>query len=362
MNEENTVAPDNGEDADEADDVLSRMVAQALAKVPKPKKFVYNDPLGLAENLPDPPPHDDDGFARSFSVDEADEIRSFFDRYGYVVVRNVLNQDEIKDSRDEFFAKFDAGDEDSITAYLNRPENPFSSMGIMGSSNDLESPTQLRNRQNERVYQAFSAVYGQTEMFVDHDRLGAMRPTLQSDGTIQKKWQTRNNWLHLDCHPITGQISIASMLPPVEGGPHDFDNEAPFLVQGLLSLSDAREEDGGFLCVPGSHRVAKEWAIRSGWDRKPFPGQLRPNSDDALQKHVRCIPVRSGSLVVWNQFTFHANHPNRSDRWRLNQYVRMYPCRKTRFRALAPDLDCYPKDFVENAMTPLGRKLFGIDP
>mmetsp|Transcript_36415 Transcript_36415/g.76446 ORF Transcript_36415/g.76446 Transcript_36415/m.76446 type:complete len:152 (+) Transcript_36415:1-456(+) len=144
-------------------------------------------------------------------------------------------------------------------------------------------------------------------------------------------------------------------------GHHNFDKEAPFLVQGLLALSDTREEDGGFLCVPGSHRIAKEWAIRNGWDRCNFPGQLRPKPDDSLQQHAQCIPVRAGSLVIWNQFTFHANYPNRSGRWRLNQYVRMYPSEKTRFFSIAPHPEDYPRDFIENTITPLGRRLFGMD-
>lgn len=256
--------------------------------------------------------------------------------------------------------KFNISDEDSVTEYLNRSENQLSELGIIGTNNDIQSPTQLSNRQNERVYQAFAAVYGEVKLFVDHDRLGAMRPTLQPNGTIKKKWQTINNWLHLDCNPVTGEISIGSMAPPM-GGHHDFDKEAPFLVQGFLALSDARMQDGGFLCVPGSHRIAKEWAIRNGWDRRRFLGQLKPKPEDSLQQHVQCIPVRAGSLVVWNQFTLHANHPNRSDCWRLNQYIRMYPSTKTRFFPIAPNPEDYPSDFIGKTITSLGRRLFGID-
>lgn len=236
----------------------------------------------------------------------------------------------------------------------------FSPMGIIGMSNDVESISLLENRQNEKVHRAFSAVYGgETRLFVDHDRLGAMRPTLQTNGTIRKEWQTIDDWLHLDCNPVSGEISMASMAPPESGGHHDFDAEAPFLVQGLLALSDAREEDGGFLCVPGSHRIAREWTVRNNLEQKE--PQLRPEPGDQLQRHVQRVPVRAGSLVVWNQFTMHANHPNRSDRWRLNQYIRMYPVKRTRFRPLLPDVRDYPSDFARTKITPLGRKLFGID-
>jgi len=315
----------------------------------------------LVGQLPDPFPHRDDGFAHSFDVEQREQIRDFFGKYGYVVVRDVLSPKQVQDSRDELFAKFDSNNEDSVTAFLKCPDNQLSGLGILGVGNDTRSLTQLCNRQNERVYRAFAAVYGDSRLIVDHDRLGAMRPTLQSDGNIKSEWQTVNNWLHIDCNPATGEISIGSMAPPSDGNPHDFDKESPFLVQAVLALSDTREDDGGFVCVPGSHRITKEWAVRNGWHRRPFLGQLRPELEDPLQQRQHCIPLCAGSLVIWNAFTLHANRPNRSDRWRVNQYLRMYPVTQTRFRPLAPNINDYPKDFIENLITPLGRRLFGID-
>lgn len=266
----------------------------------------------------------------------------------------------MKNARDEFFSSFDKNDDKSISEYLNRQDNRFARMGIIGINNNLQSLTQLSNRQNENVYKAFSTIYGgEKKLIVDHDRLGAMRPTMQRDRSIKKEWQTVSNWLHLDCNPLSGEISIGSLIPPQDRTHHDFDNEAPFLVQGLLALSDAKEQDGGFVCVPGSHRIAKEWTnLNSLGDKRP---QLRPSLDDPLQKRIQCIPVRAGSLVVWNAFTMHANNPNRSKQWRLNQYIRMYPAKGTRFLPFATDPSDYPRYFIEKLVTPLGRKLFGID-
>jgi Phytanoyl-CoA dioxygenase (PhyH) len=316
------------------------------------------------------------GYSRSFelTVNEATEIRDFFHEYGYVVIRNVLSIEAVEASKNEFFGQFDHTNDDAITEFLNRrTENPFSRMGIIGNRSDLRSMTQLSNRQNEQVYRAFAIVYDDPKLIVDHDRIGAMRPTLRSDGhgggggsyEVKSEWQTVDKWLHLDCNPATGEISIGSMdtseLLLNGPKPHDFDKEAPFLVQGFLALFDAREKDGGFLCVPGSHKVTKEWSIRNGWQHQPFPGQLRPHPNDRLQQHVQHITVRAGSLVIWNAFTLHANHPNRLDRWRLVQYIRMYSATTTRFKPLATDIEDYPEEFMRTMITPLGRRLFGID-
>lgn len=312
---------------------------------------------GLTSQLSPPIPNDADGFALSFELEQQHDIRRFFDEHGYVVVRNVLSECETTATRDDFFSQFNPDEEASVTDFLSCFMNKFSRMGIMGIGNEVSSLSQLANRQNERVYGAFTAVYGDDQLIVDHDRMGAMRPTRATiDAPINEEYQTINNWLHLDCNPASGEICIGSLEKP--DTPHNFNTEAPVLVQGLLSLSDAKEEDGGFLCVPGSHNISKQWAIRNGWTNCRFPGQLRPDASDPLQQHVKNIPLRAGSLVIWNQFTFHANHPNQSHRWRINQYVRMYPVRTTRYGPIAPNVTDYPEGFC---MTSLGRKLFGID-
>merc|ERR1712232_469245 len=102
-------------------------------------------------------------------------------------------------------------------------------------------------------------------LIVNHDRLGIMRPTVSVPyATGPKdcpKWRTRANWLHLDCNPHSagdgnGYADIEGVID--SGSATDFTQA--LLVQGLLSLTDARVEDGGFHCVPGGHRIALEWS------------------------------------------------------------------------------------------------------
>mmetsp|Transcript_14585 Transcript_14585/g.26356 ORF Transcript_14585/g.26356 Transcript_14585/m.26356 type:complete len:94 (-) Transcript_14585:1507-1788(-) len=65
---------------DEPLDALARLIAQHCAKNPQETETRRRS-SDLVEQLPEPYTHDDDGFAHSFIVDEADKIHTFFDKY-----------------------------------------------------------------------------------------------------------------------------------------------------------------------------------------------------------------------------------------------------------------------------------------
>merc|ERR1712000_555504 len=206
-----------------------------------------DDPL--LNQLPGKAPLDEDGFLVSFDVDgnenEQQEMQKFLEKFGFVCVRNVLSEKQTDASMNEFFSKFDKNDPKSIEAFYDKQQ--FKSMGLIGLVSDIDSIRQMENRQNPKVYKAYSRVLQKKELIVDIGRMGALRPTVDLDGKVKKEWKTLDQWLHLDCHPITGRVAVASF-----GNahlPHDFDKQ--WLPQGFLTLTDAREQDGGFHCVPG---------------------------------------------------------------------------------------------------------------
>ena len=57
---------------------------------------------------------------QSFDVDDAVNMRAFFDKYGFVAVRNVLSEDDVRATRDEFFAQFDRNSDESIEAFYEK--------------------------------------------------------------------------------------------------------------------------------------------------------------------------------------------------------------------------------------------------
>ena len=70
-----------GDDYSNFNDALSRLVDEARAKNnPNLKPSLGDLKEGLVDKLPEPYPHDDEGFAHSFDVEEAVEIKDFFDK------------------------------------------------------------------------------------------------------------------------------------------------------------------------------------------------------------------------------------------------------------------------------------------
>jgi hypothetical protein len=312
-----------------------------------------------------------DGFCISFLANESQQVHDFFNEYGFVVLRNVLTQEQCDATLDEFWEQHRAAgvDKDLPETWNHLWDTPtaerFSFAGIIGLMPDIKSQQQLENRQNLSVYDAFTAVLGDERLIVDHDRLGVMRPTVAvpgADGPVDHPdWRTRARWLHLDCNPHSagtgkGYASIGSFRH--NGDPVDFTQT--LLTQGLLTLTDASEKDGGFHCVPGGHRFAMEWAGIASQYRRTYctKDNIQVAEDDPLQSMVHPVPLRRGCLLVWNSLLFHGNRPNHSSRFRVVQYIRMLPFGTPYCPLLdATDQHLLPNDFC---ISSLGKKLFGF--
>ena len=218
-------------------------------------------------------------------------------------------------------------------------------------------------------------------MWIDHDRLGVMRPTKRVNFSVAgelktnfsglrediPEWRTVSNWLHLDVNPYSiagrggvggdsggpGMASIGGFRN--DGTPIDFSKTR--LCQSLITLTDAKIEDGGFHCVPGSHTFTLDWAAGSSARSSACNMKVQPN--DPMLSCIQQIPIRKGCLLVWNSLLLHGNHPNASERVRAVQYIRAMPTTGTPYSPLCPDRTCglYHKDFQPTA---LGEKLFGF--
>ncbi len=100
-------------------------------------------------------------------------------------------------------------------------------------------------------------------------------------------------------------------------------------LQAILALVDCREEDGGFHAVPGFQHYIATWAkeneqlcIRSNQGEDPTTVQIP--EDDPIREHIQHMPIRKGSLLVWNSCLPHGNYPNNSNRMRIIQYLHMH--------------------------------------
>ena len=51
-------------------------------------------------------------------------------------------------------------------------------------------------------------------------------------------------------------------------------------------------------------------------------GSFKFSALDAIHTRSRRVPLRAGSLLLWNQCTVHGTRPNDSDHFRFAQFVR----------------------------------------
>jgi len=138
----------------------------------------------------------------------------------------------------------------------------------------------------------------------------------------------------------------------------------------LIALVDCREEDGGFHTVPKFSKYCfNEWADKN--KNSEHHNKFKeanfvpvPKEDKIFTNHLQKIPMRAGSLVVWNSKQPHGNYPNDSDNFRICQYIKMISLEQMKDEDLKRDLQGDPQYLVPPTfeITELGSKLFSLKP
>jgi hypothetical protein len=273
----------------------------------------------------------------------------FWRENGYVVIPGVVPKDYLEATVSAIweFLEIDPGDE--AQWYKHKPStrihrsSPISAAGMVEF---YHHQALWNNRQYPRIYQAFAEIWDDEKLWVSLDRAN-MKPPARPD---------RPDWCH-------------------EGMIHwDTDTtkaKIPFGVQGVLYLTDTAENQGGLQCVPGFHRIFKDWVRTQPPDRDP-------RHPDLAGLKVKSIAGKAGDLVIWHRLLAHGNGHNRSDRPRLAQYISMSPVPDNaeevrdarigawRERRPNPGWPGDPRNREQSTqrparLTPLGRKLLGID-
>jgi hypothetical protein len=368
------------------------------------------------ENVLPRVPHDEEGFVVSFSVDEPESITSFYDTFGFVVIQNCISDEQAatayceawdiieecskalygrdlerenaKPSKFKGFLK----KKTSLPAPVNRnnPDTwihywPFRSggRGLLGNG-VISTPAAWDNRQAENLYKAFTTIFKTNELLVSCDRYGFMRPTKNiafSSGVESKPdWATEESWVHWDLNPWfwTGVKPVPDLPAEIQqqiikawqdGSSGLLISENNDLVdfkgypklQGLVALIDSRSEDGGFCCVPGFHKVLKQWAEENVKSFIPVHFVELSRSEE-LFKYLTKIPIRKGSLVIWSSELPHCNYPNASPNPRACQYIKMFPLAVLEQELVEPRKNVVQGLLNSFTPSPLGEKLFGLHP
>jgi hypothetical protein len=172
----------------------------------------------------------------------------------------------------------------------------------------------------------------------------------------------------------------ASFKPPYRSESPDRRDDSPMhwdrepydprgsYLQGVLYLTDTASDQGAFQCVPKIHRLPERW------NSKRDDGILMPEQTPAGE--IVTVPGRGGTLVVWDSRLPHGNGLNHTGCPRFAQYIAMRPAGnwRARWRRIrlwrhkrAPSIwrpwphQVDPEPGEPAKLTPLGRKLLGID-
>jgi hypothetical protein len=76
--------------------------------------------------------------------------------------------------------------------------------------------------------------------------------------------------------------------------------------------------------VPKFHKCIKKWCEANTGMKKPLPW-LELRQDDPMVKFGQRIPMRAGSVLVWDQTMFHGTSPNISCECRMAQFLKALP-------------------------------------
>lgn len=205
-------------------------------------------------------------------------------RDGYIVVKNAVPR-ALAESIGREILEFTGAD----------PSEPdtWPRESVLGMVSMVVSPGQWAARTHSRLQQAISDLWGQEAVEVTPNRSNCNIPVSDSF--------KRDDVLHWDLY-----IDREDLNPS---------------IQMTLALSDAGEDDGTFVCAPGTHHLVQEWREQG------MPG-IRPEPEDFLKRedvHMVKVPVQAGDLVAWRMDLLHGNGANRGGRVRLATYISAGP-------------------------------------
>lgn len=217
----------------------------------------------------------------------------FWIENGYVVIKNAVPKEQAQKTAD-FLWEFEEKDpNDAETWYAPpRAEMRMKELANSGMVEVYNHQTLWNNRQSQRVYEAFTDVWGTDKLWVTIDRANLNFP-MRPDHVF-------NGFIHWDYDPET----------------------RPQNVQGVLALADQNDENmGGFQCIPKLYREYDSWKNTQPEDRDRF----KPDTSQFDGEFHR-VKLEAGDLLIFNSTTPHGIRPNNSkDKVRIAQYISMMP-------------------------------------
>jgi len=273
---------------------------------------------------------------------------SFWVQNGYVIIPQAVSREQALRTAD-FIWEFDEKDKQDPSTWYAAPRADMQMKELVGTGMVEVYNNQYLwdNRQTQRVYDAFTDIWGMDQLWVTIDRANLnfpMRPGFEYKGFI-----------HWDYDPET----------------------KPQNVQGVLALADQEDEAmGGFQCIPELYRTYDTWKLTQAEDRDHFKPDIRGLEDQLVK-----VKLKAGDLLIFNSLQPHGIRPNLSkDKVRIAQYISMMPAeednedmKQWRINSwrnrIAPDGYAFPGDprqweqtkYGIAQLSELGKKLLGLN-
>ena len=279
-----------------------------------------------------------------FTTQDPARWREQIQTFGYVIVQGVVPQENLQATIDDVWSHSGASPDDPETWYqpdIIRPN---------GMLEMYHYQSMWDNRQHPAVYDVFRAVHGTDRLSVSLDRVGLKPPVDERHPDYDHR-----GMIHWD--------EDMSRYPNI-----------PFRVQGVLALTDTEPDMGGFQCIPETYQNLEAFLATQSRE------QIASRNPDYTGYSVTHPRLAAGDLLIWTTQLLHGNGHNTSSKPRLAQYISMNPARadeETRRdrvdawrRNTHPGGSAFPGDprgieeqRTESAeLTPLGRRLLGLDP
>lgn len=285
---------------------------------------------------------------KPLQVLSADDWR-FWIKNGYIVIKNAVPKEQAQRTAD-FLWEFEEKDPNNAETWYAPPRAEMKMKELTGTGMvEVYNHQYLwDNRQMQRVYDAFTDVWGTDKLWVTIDRANLNFPN--RPGHEQK------GFIHWDYDPET----------------------KPQNVQGVLALADQTDENmGGFQCIPWLYRNYDSWKLTQPEDRDRFQPDI-----SGLEDKIVKVKLEAGDLLIFNSCEPHGIRPNKSkDKVRIAQYISMMPAEEDNEalknwrvnswkNRIAPEGYAFPGDprnweqekYETAKLSPLGEKLLGLEP
>lgn len=272
----------------------------------------------------------------------------FWKENGYVIIKDAITGKQADDTA-RFLWEFEEKDPNDEKTWYTPPRAEMEMKELVGTGMVEVYNHQMlwNNRQEPKIYQAFTDIWGTHKLWVTIDRANLNFPIKEGHGS--------KGFIHWDYDPET----------------------KPQNVQGFVALSDQLDENvGGFQCIPWLYRNYDTWKTNQPEDRNHFMPDIT-GIEDKLVK----VGLQKGDLLIFNSLLPHGIRANLSgNRVRIAQYISMMPAqedneslRQWRINSwekrIAPEGYAFPGDprnweqikYETAILSNLGKKLLGLD-